>query len=119
MASTRDLDPRFQPYADMLVDYLHALDARFVITSSRRTADQQASLYQRMLENKAAGRPYYTTLPPGKSQHERGLAIDIVRINVPPREDDILHDIGPKWRAAGGVWGGENDPIHFGAPADW
>ncbi len=120
MGSTRDLDPRFAPYAEMFFQYLHDLDARFVITSTRRTYAEQEALYNRMLENKAAGRPFYTTLPPGTSQHERGLAFDVVRLNVDPHTDDILlNDVGPHWRAIGGTWGGVHDPIHFGAPRDW
>ena len=118
MSDLRDLDERFRPYAQMLYDYLRELGP-FVVTSTLRTYAEQEQLYNRMLENKAAGRPFYTTLPPGTSQHERGLALDIVQLNVDPHTDDILADTGARWRAAGGTWGGTHDPIHFGAPRSW
>ena len=116
MAGTRGLDPRFAPIARQLIAWFRAQDARFVITSGLRTRADQARLFARYLR----GEPdLFTVLPPGKSQHERGLAVDIARIGTHPAEDPILHDAGYRWRAAGGVWGGMSDPVHFEAPRAW
>lgn len=119
MASLRDLDDRYWPFASQLFRIMHAYDSRFVITSARRTPQQQQQLYDRMLKAKAAGEPYFLTNRPGTSQHERGMAIDVVRFGIDPRQDELLAAFGAAWRAAGGVWGGVNDPVHFGAPSGW
>jgi len=119
MPGTEDLDPRFKPAADAWMQYLRAIDGRFVITSSRRTPAQQAQLYERMTEKKAAGLPYFTTLAPGTSLHERGLAIDVARFGRDAASDELLRQAGATWRGLGGTWGGESDPVHFGAPRSW
>lgn len=119
MASTRDLDDRFRPIADFWVTLLRRLDSRFVITSTRRSFTQQQQLYARYLDQVAKGEPAYTTAVPGTSPHERGLAMDLVRFGVEPREDDLLHELGRLWQRLGGRWGGDADPIHFGAPKGW
>jgi hypothetical protein len=119
MAGTEDLDEDFRPYAEAWYQFLRSIDPRFVITSARRSSTDQQRLYERMLEQKAAGEPYFTTLPPGHSQHERGLAVDIARFGVPAADDDLLREAGAAWRSWGGTWGGESDPVHFGAPKNW
>jgi len=119
VASTRDLDPRFGPLAQAWYDFLRSHDSRFVITSALRTRAQQQALYERMLKQKAAGEPYLTTLPPGRSLHERGLAVDIARFGVPAASDPLLREAGALWRQIGGTWGGEADPVHFGVPRSW
>lgn len=72
-------------------------------------------LYNRWL----SGQSPYPALPPGTSQHERGFAVDIARLGLRASEDPILHELGRMWRAMGGVWGGEADPVHFEAPKAW
>lgn len=119
VSGTRDLDPRFRPIAEMWFDALKQLDPRFVITSARRSAAEQRALYARYLRQVAAGEPAYTTAVPGTSAHERGLAVDIVRLTVDPRSDELLHEAGRVWQQLGGRWGGDADPIHFGAPRGW
>jgi hypothetical protein len=119
MAGLGGLDPRFAPVAEALVTIMRAWDARFVVTSGLRTRAEQQQLYERMLRAKAAGEPYLTTLPPGRSQHERGLAIDVARFGIEARNDDLLREFGAAWREIGGTWGGDSDPVHFGAPKGW
>ena len=113
MASTRGLDERYRPVADQLIAWFRAQDPRFVITSGLRTRAEQAALFAKFQRGEGG---VYTVLPPGKSQHERGFAVDIARIGTPPKEDRLLHAAGLRWRAVGGVWGGEADPVHFEAP---
>lgn len=65
----------------------------------------QRKLYRRFLN----GVHPFPVLPPGLSKHEKGLAIDLW---AEPAE---LRRLGAIWRKAGGVWGGDADPIHFEA----
>lgn len=115
MPSLRTLNRHFRPYAEQLLRYARSLDPRFVCTSARRSRIDQARLYHRFITGKSP----LTALPPGKSQHERGLAIDLARLNVDPSADELLAALGQAWRQAGGVWGGEKDPVHFEAPKAW
>lgn len=63
----------------------------------------QRKLYRRFLN----GTHPYPVLPPGQSLHEKGLAVDVWG------DDRELARLGAIWRKAGGVWGGDSDPIHF------
>lgn len=112
MASLRELDPAFKQDAQDLLDLAQEMDPSFVVTSGLRTWQQQQRLYSRYL----SGESPLPAAPPGRSQHELGLAIDIARLNVDPREDDLLEEIGRAWESVGGVWGGDiGDPVHFEA----
>jgi uncharacterized protein YcbK (DUF882 family) len=115
MPSTAKLRPEFRPYADHLLAFARSLDPRFVLTSTYRSPSDQRRLYNRYLKGESA----LPALPPGRSQHERGFAVDMARLGVDPRDDDLLAEIGRAWRTAGGVWGGEVDPVHFEAPKAW
>ncbi len=116
MASTRHLQERFRPLADWLIEAFKSLDPDFVITSAYRSPEDQQRLYDRWL----AGDPeVLTPAPPGRSQHERGWAVDIARAGVDAKEDPVLAAAGRWWRSHGGVWGGEADPVHFEAPKAW
>jgi hypothetical protein len=108
----RTLDPRFRGFAEALLRFAREHDHRFVVTSARRSTADQRRLYQRWLKGQSA----LPALPPGRSQHERGLAVDMVRLNIDPQDDELLAALGQAWREAGGVWGGEVDPVHFEAP---
>jgi D-alanyl-D-alanine dipeptidase len=119
MAGFDGLDDRFRPFAEQLYDTLHQFDARFVVTSGFRTRQEQEQLFARMERARANGAPFLTTLPPGRSQHERGLAVDIARIGVDAVDDPLLIEAGLEWRRLGGTWGGTADPVHFGAPKNW
>jgi LAS superfamily LD-carboxypeptidase LdcB len=117
VANTRGLDPQFQQVADALVRYMRAHDARYVITSGLRTRAEQEELWAKWLRGDPS-QPY-RPLPPGRSQHERGFAVDIARMGVDARIDADLRAWGAWWRQLGGVWGGEGDPVHFEAPRAW
>jgi len=105
----------FRPYAEACLKAARTLDARFTITSAKRSRTDQQRLYNRYLK----GESPFPALPPGRSQHEKGLAFDMVRLNVDPEDDDLLREVGAAWRAAGGVYGGDVDPVHFEAPKSW
>ena len=113
MANTRGLDPQFKAVADELIAFLRSLDPRFVITSGLRSFQDQARLFARFQANEPG---LYTVMPPGRSQHERGYAVDIARVGVSALNDPVLRAVGLAWRSLGGVWGGEKDPVHFEAP---
>lgn len=113
MSSTRGLHPSFKPYADAWVALLRSFDPRFVVTSGLRSFQDQARLRARF-EAREPG--LFTVLPPGRSQHERGFALDIARVGHPAATDALLREAGHLWRSLGGVWGGEADPVHFEAP---
>lgn len=117
MANTRDLDPRFRVVAERLISFMRSHDARFVITSGFRSRTEQEELWAKWLRGDPS-QPY-RPLPPGKSQHERGFAVDIARFGVSAKDDPVLNQFGRWWRSIGGVWGGESDPVHFEAPKAW
>lgn len=121
MPTTRDLQPEFRDVVDWLMAQLAPYG--FVITSARRSYAQQAKLYEEYLAAQGSPRPagqrLYTVLPPGRSQHERGWAVDIARLNIHPQQDELLAQLGAWWRGVGGVWGGAADPVHFEAPKAW
>jgi D-alanyl-D-alanine dipeptidase len=117
MANTVGLDPRFRAVIERLMGYLRAYDARFVITSAFRTRAEQEELWAKYQRRDPSQR--FPPLPPGKSQHERGFAVDIARFGVPADQDPLLLELGTWWRSQGGVWGGTGDPVHFEAPKAW
>lgn len=98
---------------DWLLEELRRVDARFVLTSAYRSPTDQAALFERFRRGEPG---LYTVLPPGRSQHERGWAVDIARVGVTPKQDQLLAQLGQLWRSWGGVWGGQADPVHFEAP---
>lgn len=71
------------------------------ITSGYRSPKKQAALYQRYLQ----GLMPYPVAPPGTSDHEKGLAIDVVSTDT-PKLVDLLTSVGL-------FWAGEGDPVHF------
>lgn len=111
MALLKTLAPGFYPYAKQFFDYLHSVDATFVVTSARRTRHEQAKLRQRFLDGKSA----IYAAPPGHSMHELGLAFDVARMNQNPLTDEVLAQAGSLWQSIGGVWH-PSDPVHFEAP---
>jgi len=115
MPSLSQLDPRFRPYAEALLAYARKLDPRFIVTSGRRSRGDQQRLYNAWLK----GESPFPALPPGKSSHEIGLAVDIARLGVAADQDPLLLQLGNAWQAAGGHWAGKGDPVHFAAPLAW
>jgi len=112
MATTRDLDYRFRPYADWLAAVGQQYDSRLVVTSGRRDRIKQARLY----DDWRRGKSKIPAAPPGSSLHEYGLAVDMARIGVDPMTDPLLAYLGRLWTYYGGVYGGARDPVHFQPP---
>jgi len=95
------LDERFKPWAEWLLQQTDSAQ----VTSGYRSPKQQARLYRRFKNGMHA----FPVAPPGRSMHEKGLAIDLWA------EPEELRRLGAIWRKAGGIWGAAADPIHFEA----
>lgn len=74
-------------------------DAR--VTSGYRSPKKQAWLYNRWLQ----GLQSYPVAPPGTSDHEKGLALDVVSTDT--------GKLVALLTSAGLFWAGEADPVHF------
>ena len=74
-------------------------DAR--VTSGYRSRAAQTRLYNRYLQ----GLQSYPVAPPGTSDHEKGLALDVVSTN-PDKLVSLLTEVGL-------FWAGPSDPVHF------
>lgn len=95
-----------RPYAQYLYDVAAYNQLQPRVTSVRRTREQQAALYARFLR----GQSDLPAAPPGTSDHELGLAFDmVVAGNYRGPEQRA---VGEFWRAMGGAWS-ERDPVHF------
>ena len=116
MASLQSLHPSFMPYAVAFYDWVKGYGAPLMVTSARRTWQEQAQLYARWQRGEAG---VYQAQPPGRSQHQVGLAFDMDDPSTDPQQDPWLAWAGPWWRWLGGAWGGAQDPVHFGAPHSW
>lgn len=101
--SMRELAPWFRPYALSLVEVARQYGLKPRVTSTFRSISEQRRLY----EEYQSGRSKYPAAPPGRSQHNYGLAFDMIA------ED--LNWLGAVWKHWGGYWS-STDPIHFGAP---
>jgi len=110
MPSLRTLSPWLTPYAEWLLYVAKHNDSRFVVTSARRSRQDQERLYARYL----SGQSGIPAAPPGRSAHEWGLAFDVARIGIDPLTDPLLAAVGRYWNSLGGRWGGARDPVHFG-----
>lgn len=110
MARLTGLDPDFKAVLDAFLHLIRteAPEVRFRITSGVRTKAEQASLFRQSATSK------YPVAPPGRSKHEKGLAVDIV---FEPRNFEEV--AGVLWELLGGRWGGRfrrYDGVHFEAP---
>jgi len=115
--STSALDPSFRPAAEFLVKVSRML-APTTVTSTRRSHSEQSRLYLDYMQ----GRRPLPALPPERSLHVRGLALDLVAGSYTPGgpPSPEMERLGQWWRSGGGRWGGAADPVHFSAPSlDW
>jgi len=119
MADLSTLEPWIQPWADYLWrigKYWIEVDqwerGPLVVTSARRSPQQQYHLYQKYLR----GESKLPAARPGTSLHEYGRAFDLARPGVDPLGDTILYDLGELWTQWGGRWGNSRDPVHFDVP---
>lgn len=112
-SSLSALDQAFRPYAEYLVAVARLLGVPHV-TSTRRSYSDQSRLYLDYVQ----GRRALPALPPERSLHVRGLALDLVIGSYvaggPPSPE--MQALGRWWLAGGGRWGGAADPVHFSAP---
>lgn len=100
------LVPWLQPYAAELVRVANHYGLQVQVTSVRRTRRQQQALYARYLR----GESDLPAAPPGTSDHELGLAFDLV-VNR-DYHGPAQRWLGQVWRSWGGAWP-ESDPVHF------
>lgn len=107
------LDPHFRPFAEYLWKVARLLGSAH-LTSTRRSYVEQERLYMDYVQ----GRRALPALPPTRSMHVRGLAVDLVvgdyKAGGPASPE--MNALGQWWRAGGGRWGGATDPVHFEAP---
>lgn len=89
------------PIADAVIAAFRQLGVRLKKTSEWRSIERQRELY----ENR--GSSPYPVARPGRSQHEYGLAVDMVA-------DPRIHQntVGEVWNQLGLFWN-VSDPIHF------
>ena len=102
------LDAGLVGAARWFVDGLRSAGLSVVVTSSRRSFAQQATLYASRYSNP------YPVARPGTSKHERGLAFDVA---ISLRQYEAW--AGAQWERLGGRWGGrfrQYDGVHFEAP---
>ena len=86
-----------------LLDEAHRAGIPAYVTSGVRTHAQQRALYRRYL----AGMNPYPVAPPGTSDHELGLAVDLWAGT--DEATDQLGRAGVRW---GGAWSAR-DRVHF------
>lgn len=105
MNSTRGLEPWMKGPVEylILVAAHNGLAPR--LTSTYRSAAQQARLYAAY----RSGRAQFPAAPPGQSYHEYGRAVDIV-VN----QSWGYRALGELWKRMGGGWWA-SDRIHFQA----
>jgi LAS superfamily LD-carboxypeptidase LdcB len=98
--------PELRPAAIELLRVAQRAGLRPQVTSVRRSSQQQAALYARYLR----GESDLPAAPPGTSQHEFGMAFDLVcggNFRSPAQAQ-----LGALWRSWGGRWE-PSDPVHF------
>lgn len=106
-ARFRELAPWLQPYADYLNQVAVANGLRVQVTSTYRSNQKQAVLYERWQR----GLSDIPAAPPGRSMHNHRLAFDLV-VDGDYRGASQAA-LGRFWQSMGGVWGGQRDPVHF------
>lgn len=115
MPSLTTLDPRLRPRAEAFFSKASRfVGGGLVVTSARRSLQEQQRLYQAAQAGQNNGLP---VARPGTSDHEVGLAWDMARLSVEPFSDRTLAILGWAWVH---YWGGRwspKDPVHFAAPA--
>jgi len=93
-------------------EWLSALRANgisFRVTSTKRTWNEQAALYDRFLR----GESQFPAAPPGTSKHQLGLAIDVVFDDPGGLEVAVRSAIVHLLR-----WAGPGDRVHFDSPTE-
>ena len=104
----KELVPELQPFAFWLVNLALAQGWSVRITSVYRSEREQRMLWDEWVR----GNRRLPAAKPGCSQHQYGLAWDMV-INEDPF-GPFQRAIGGAWKEIGGSWGGIGDPVHYG-----
>jgi len=104
----RQLQPWVQPYAQYLYDVALYNGMSPVVTSTYRSDQRQAVLYERWKR----GLSDLPAAPPGKSLHNHGLAFDLVADRGAGYNSVQQRQLGAFWSSMGGGWF-ESDPVHF------
>ena len=99
--SVAGLHPRLATIARNLPRVARAYGFNARVTSGYRSPKKQAWLYDRYLR----GLQPYPVAPPGHSEHEKGLAIDVVTTDL-SKLVSLLTQVGL-------FWAGPSDPVHF------
>jgi len=100
----RGLHPYLAMIARRVPHVARAYGFNAKVTSGYRSYAKQNQLYQSWLRG---GNPYPAS-PPGRSSHERGVALDVWSDNLPM--------LVALLEAAGLKWYGPKDPVHFSIP---
>lgn len=108
--STSGLQPHVKRGLTLLLDTLRGLGYSATYTSGYRSVAKQRQLYAAY----RAGRSRFPAAPPGSSEHNYGLAVDVVT-DAPDEIKRLAAEI------AGLVWFGPGDLVHYGSypPAAW
>ena len=107
-ARLRDLNPQVRPAAEWLVSLAAAQGWDVRITSVVRSFREQDGLYRDWI----SGRRILPAAKPGCSQHQYGLAFDMVIAE--DYQGPLQRAVGGAWGQIGGSWAGPTDPVHFG-----
>jgi hypothetical protein len=99
--SLSKLNPKLKKIATNLPGVAKQLGFEAKVTSAFRTKAKQKKLY----EDYKAGKSQFPAAPPGTSDHEIGMAIDVVSTN----QDALVSLL----TSAGLYWAGPSDTIHF------
>lgn len=100
-ANLSKVNPKLRTIARNLPRVALANGFEVRVTSGYRTYKQQAKLYADYINGVAQ----YPANPPGTSEHEKGLALDILSTDT-AKLVGLLQSVGLTWAG----WG---DPIHF------
>lgn len=94
----------------LLLETLRGLGYSARYTSGYRSVEKQRQLYTAW----RAGRSPFPAAPPGSSEHNFGLAVDVVT-DAPNQVKQFAGEV------AGLVWFGPSDAVHYGSypPAAW
>jgi hypothetical protein len=109
-ATSSGLTPHTKRGLAILLDTFRGLGYSATYTSGYRSVAKQRQLYAAY----RSGRSALPAAPPGSSEHNYGLAVDVVT-NAPDSVKLFAADV------AGLVWFGPGDYVHYGTypPAAW
>jgi len=98
------LEPRTRLSLRMAIEDSIREGIQFFITSTVRSFAEQLRLFLRF----KAGQSRFPAAPPGKSTHQRGIAVDLV-----PKDPSALDDVVELMFRHGFKWAGPSDRVHF------